>query len=242
MAHAPLIGRAADRLRGCRALAPAGPFFHVPRVAYAVKEIFYTLQGEGAQTGRPAVFCRFAGCNLWTGREKDRARAVCRFCDTDFVGTDGPGGGRFETAAELARAVVEKWPSEARERRFVVCTGGEPLLSLDGAAIDALHAEGFEIAIETNGTIAPPEGIDWICVSPKAGAPLVLEAGDELKLVYPQEGAEPERFEGLAFRHFFLQPMDGPERERNTRLAIERCLRDPRWRLSLQTHKLLGIP
>ncbi len=211
-------------------------------MAYAVKEIFYTLQGEGAQTGRTAVFCRFAGCNLWTGREKDRARAVCRFCDTDFVGTDGPGGGRFETAAELARAVAEKWPSEARERRFVVCTGGEPLLSLDAAAIDALHAEGFEIAIETNGTIAPPDGIDWICVSPKAGAPLVLEAGDELKLVYPQEGAEPERFEGLAFRHFFLQPMDGPDRERNTRLAIERCLRDPRWRLSLQTHKLLGIP
>ncbi|HEY8431573.1 MAG TPA: 7-carboxy-7-deazaguanine synthase [Sandaracinaceae bacterium] len=210
-------------------------------MAYAVKEIFYTLQGEGAQVGRPAVFCRFAGCNLWTGREKDRARAVCRFCDTDFVGTDGPGGGRFATAAELARAVRAAWPSE-RGRRFVVCTGGEPLLQLDAAAVEALHGEGFEVAVETNGTIEPPPGIDWICVSPKAGAPLALTRGDELKLVYPQPGAEPELFEHLAFEHFFLQPMDGPERERNTALAVERCLRDPRWRLSLQTHKLLGIP
>lgn len=225
----------------CR-LAPGTTFFHVPPVvAYSVKEIFYTLQGEGAQTGRPAVFCRFAGCNLWTGREKDRARAICQFCDTEFVGTDGPGGGRFETAVELARAVAAKWPSE-EERRFVVCTGGEPLLQLDRAAIDALHDRRFEIAIETNGTIAPPPGIDWICVSPKAGSTLVVETGHELKLVYPQPGAEPERFEDLAFEHFFLQPMDGTERERNTALAVEHCLRHPRWRLSLQTHKLLGIP
>ncbi len=210
-------------------------------MSYAVKEIFYTLQGEGAQTGRPAVFCRFAGCNLWTGREKDRARAVCQFCDTDFVGTDGAGGGRFASAEELARAVVAAWPG-GPERRFVVCTGGEPLLQLDAPAIDALHAQGFEIAIETNGTIEPPPGIDWVCVSPKAGAPLVARRGHELKLVFPQPGAEPERFEGLAFDHFFLQPMDGPDRERNTALAIEHCLRHPRWRLSLQTHKLIGIP
>lgn len=210
-------------------------------MTYAVKEIFYTLQGEGAQAGRPAVFCRFAGCNLWTGREKDRERAICRFCDTDFVGTDGVGGGRFETAEALARAVAAAWPG-GPAHRFVVCTGGEPLLQLDRAVVDALHAEGFEIAIETNGTIAPPSGIDWICVSPKAGSALVVERGDELKLVYPQPGAEPERFEHLAFAHFFVQPMDGPDRTRNTALAVDHCLRHPRWRLSLQTHKLIGIP
>jgi len=217
-------------------------------MSYAVKELFYTLQGEGAQAGRAAVFCRFAGCNLWTGRETDRAHAVCQFCDTDFVGTDGAGGGRFATAAALACAVAGAWPAAvgaqagAEARRFVVCTGGEPLLQLDVPLIEALHAEGFEIAVETNGTQQPPAGLDWICVSPKAGAELVLRAGDELKLVYPQAGAEPERFEGLAFRHFFLQPMDGPDRERNTALAVRYCLAHPRWRLSLQTHKIVGIP
>ena len=222
-------------------------------MSYAVKEIFYTLQGEGANTGRPAVFCRFAGCNLWTGREADRADAVCRFCDTDFVGTDGPGGGKFSGADVLARAVAAAWPEDAppavgpgdgtlRRRPFVVCTGGEPLLQFDAALLDALHREGFEVAVETNGTVEPPAGIDWLCVSPKAGAPLAVRRGDELKLVYPQSGAEPERFEGLAFEHFFLQPMDGPERERNTAAALRYCLTHPRWRLSLQTHKLLGIP
>jgi len=211
-------------------------------MSYAVKEIFYTLQGEGANTGRPAVFCRFAGCNLWSGREADRADAVCRFCDTDFVGTDGPGGGRFATAEDLAGAVRRAWPARTAAQRFVVCTGGEPLLQLDGPLIDALHAEGFAIAVETNGTCVPPGGLDWICVSPKAGAPLALGAGDELKLVFPQEGIAPEDFEALPFRHFFLQPMDGPERAANTALAIDFCLAHPRWRLSLQTHKLLGIP
>lgn len=211
-------------------------------MAYAVKEVFYTLQGEGANTGTPAVFCRFAGCNLWSGREKDRADAVCRFCDTDFVGTDGPGGGRFATANELAFAVEAAWPAASQAHRFVVCTGGEPLLQLDAILVDALHARGFRIAIETNGTLPVPEGIDWICVSPKASAPLVVMRGDELKLVYPQEGAAPERFEGLAFRHFSLQPMDGPARELNTRLALEYCKAHPRWRLSLQVHKLLGTP
>jgi 7-carboxy-7-deazaguanine synthase len=210
---------------------------------YTVKEIFYTLQGEGAHVGRPAVFCRFAGCNLWTGREADRAGATCDFCDTDFVGTDGPGGGRFATAAELARAVDAAWPGEAgAARKFVVCTGGEPLLQLDDAAVAALHHAGFEVAVETNGTQAPPAGLDWICVSPKAGAALRVSAGDELKLVFPQAEAEPSRFEGLEFRHFFLQPMDGPAREANTRAALAYCLAHPRWRLSLQTHKLLGIP
>jgi 7-carboxy-7-deazaguanine synthase len=211
-------------------------------MSYAVKEIFYTLQGEGANTGRPAVFCRFAGCNLWSGREADRAEAVCRFCDTDFVGTDGPGGGRFATAGELAAAVRRAWPAAARARRFIVCTGGEPLLQLDAALVDALHAEDFAIAVETNGTCAPPSGLDWICVSPKAGAPLTLDRGDELKLVFPQDGLDPGDLEALAFRHFFLQPMDGPERARNTALAVDFCLAHPRWRLSLQTHKLLGIP
>jgi 7-carboxy-7-deazaguanine synthase len=213
-------------------------------MTYAVKEIFFTLQGEGANTGRPAVFCRFAGCNLWTGREADRADATCQFCDTDFVGVDGPGGGRFDTADALARAVAEKWPANVspRARKLVVCTGGEPLLQMDAGVVLALHAHGFEIAVETNGTQLPPDGIDWICVSPKAGAPLVLTSGNELKLVYPQEGGEPERFAELDFEQFFLQPMDGPDRERNTELALSYCLRHPQWRLSIQTHKLLGIP
>jgi 7-carboxy-7-deazaguanine synthase len=211
-------------------------------MSYTVKEIFYTLQGEGANTGRPAVFCRFAGCNLWSGRAADRAGAVCRFCDTEFVGIDGPGGGKFGTAEELAAAVRRAWPAAASGRRFVVCTGGEPLLQLDGALVDALHAEGFAIAVETNGTCAPPDGLDWICVSPKAGASLTLIHGDELKLVFPQDGIDPAGFEGLAFAHFFLQPMDGKERERNTAAAVRFCLAHPRWRLSLQTHKLLGIP
>ena len=254
-------------------------------MSYAVKEIFYTLQGEGAQTGRAAVFCRFAGCNLWSGREQDRASAICRFCDTDFVDPNGPGGGKFGSAEELTAAIEEKWripvfPSfeqralegwgtqgsgkattdpltrSLRElaqddsaedevgsgKRFVVCTGGEPLLQLDAPLIEALHARGFEVAVESNGTIAAPGGIDWLCVSPKAGASLRQTSGDELKLVYPQPGAEPERFESLGFRHFFLQPMDGPERERNTELALRYCLEHPLWRLSLQTHKLLGIP
>jgi len=211
-------------------------------MAYSIKEIFYTLQGEGAQTGRPAVFCRFAGCNLWSGREADRATAVCTFCDTDFVDTDGPGGGRFASAAALAAAVANAWPGDAGGVPFVVCTGGEPLLQLDESLVRALHARGLEIAVETNGTRVPPPGLDWICVSPKAGAHLVLRQGDELKLVYPQSGAEPERFEALEFRHFFLQPMDGPAREANTEAALRYCLAHPRWRLSLQTHKLLGIP
>ena len=209
---------------------------------YTVKEIFYTLQGEGANTGRPAVFCRFAGCNLWSGREADRASAVCRFCDTDFVGTDGPGGGKFPDAVALAHAVVATWPGAGGGRRFVVCTGGEPLLQLDADLLDALHAAGFEVAVETNGTVEPPPGIDWLCVSPKAGAPLVVRGGDELKLVYPQADADPSRFEKLEFGEFFLQPMDGPARAANTAAALRYCLEHPRWRLSLQTHKLLGIP
>jgi 7-carboxy-7-deazaguanine synthase (Cx14CxxC type) len=213
-------------------------------VTYSVKEIYYTLQGEGAQTGRPAVFLRFAGCNLWSGREEDRASAICRFCDTDFFGTDGPGGGKFASAAALADAVARTWPQGGStvSRPCVVCTGGEPLLQLDEALIAAFHGRGFQVAIETNGTLDAPSGIDWICVSPKAGAELRQTRGDELKLVYPQPGAEPERFEGLAFRHFSLQPMDGPARDENTELAIQYCLAHPRWRLSLQTHKLLGIP
>ena len=211
-------------------------------MAYSVKEIFYTLQGEGAQTGRPAVFCRFAGCNLWSGREADRASAVCTFCDTDFVDTDGPGGGRFATADALATAVAAAWPAGAGGLPFVVCTGGEPLLQLDAEVVSALHRRGFEIAVETNGTRPPPPGLDWICVSPKAGAELVVRAGDELKLVYPQAGAMPPAFANLAFERFSLQPMDGPARERNTDAALRYCLTHPRWRLSLQTHKLLGIP
>jgi len=211
-------------------------------MTYAVKEIFYTLQGEGRNAGRAAVFCRFAGCNLWSGRESDRAKAVCTFCDTDFVGTDGVGGGRFASAAALAEAVAACWPEGAREQRLVVLTGGEPLLQVDDALVAALHAQGFEIALETNGTLPPPAGIDWICVSPKAGAELVVSRGDELKLVFPQPGAEPERFEHLAFAHFLLQPMDGPVQAANTVAAVAYCLAHPHWRLSLQTHKFLGIP
>lgn len=211
-------------------------------MGYAVKEIFYTLQGEGAQAGRAAVFCRFAGCNLWSGREADRATAVCKFCDTDFLGVDGAGGGRFESAELLAEAVAEKWPAGIPAgKRFVVCTGGEPLLQLDGKLIEALHARGFEIAVETNGTVAAPDGLDWVCVSPKAGAALVQRSGDELKLVYPQADAAPQMFEGFEFRNFFLQPMDGPSRSANTELALQYCLDHPQWRLSLQTHKILGI-
>ena len=216
-------------------------------MTYTVKEIFYTLQGEGAQTGRAAVFCRFSGCNLWSGREEDRSRAVCQFCDTDFVGT-GPDGGKFRSAIELADAVDRCWggghvasTNGDASRKYVVCTGGEPLLQVDEALIDALHSRGFEVAVETNGTRPAPPSLDWVCVSPKAGAPLVQTSGNELKLVYPQENAPPEKFERLDFRHFFLQPMDGPETARNTELAIDYCLRHPRWRLSIQTHKLVGI-
>jgi 7-carboxy-7-deazaguanine synthase (Cx14CxxC type) len=211
-------------------------------MSYAAKEIFYTLQGEGAQAGRAAVFCRFAGCNLWSGREQDRTQAVCQFCDTDFVGVEGPEGGRFEGAEELADRIEATWRGAAStEKKFVVCTGGEPLLQLDRALIDVLHARDFEVAVETNGTIAAPPGIDWLCVSPKAGAELIQTAGDELKLVFPQEGARPERFANLEFRHFFLQPMDGPLRQANTEQAIRYCLDHPEWRLSLQTHKFVGI-
>jgi len=210
-------------------------------MSYSVKEIFYTLQGEGANAGRPAVFLRFAGCNLWSGRESDRAHAVCRFCDTNFVGSDGVGGGKFETAEALAAAVGATWPASGDVGRFVVCTGGEPLLQLDSVLVATLRKRGFSVAVETNGTLAPPTHELWLTVSPKAGAPLMLTRGDELKLVFPQLGAEPERYEHLAFRHFFLQPMDGPNKALNTQLAIEYCLAHPRWRLSLQTHKLIGI-
>ena len=209
-------------------------------MTYSVKEIFLTLQGEGGQAGRAAVFCRFAGCNLWSGREADRAGAVCSFCDTDFVGVDGPGGGKFATAEALAGSVASHWRGE--DRRLVVCTGGEPLLQIDPPLIAALHARGFEIAVETNGTIAAPAGLDWVCVSPKADAPLAVTRGQELKLVFPQAGVDPARFEGLSFERFFLQPMDGPDREAATAAAIDYCLSHPRWRLSVQTHKYLGIP
>ncbi len=223
-------------------------------MTYTVKEIFYTLQGEGAQTGRAAVFCRFSGCNLWSGREDDRSRAVCQFCDTDFLGT-GPDGGRFATARELAAAIDRCWAGDGRNtgtdksfghsvglpRKYVVCTGGEPLLQLDESLISELHDRGFEVAVETNGTRPAPKSLDWICVSPKAGAPLVQTTGSELKLVYPQGDAPPEQFEQLGFRHFFLQPMDGPDTALNTERAIEYCLRHPRWRLSIQTHKLVGL-
>jgi 7-carboxy-7-deazaguanine synthase (Cx14CxxC type) len=210
-------------------------------VSYAVKEIFLTLQGEGGQAGRAAVFCRFAGCNLWSGREEDRAEAVCTFCDTDFVGMDGEGGGRFATPEALAGAVAALWPADAGNR-LVVCTGGEPLLQLDAALIAAFHANGFEIALESNGTLPAPAGIDWICISPKADAALAQTTGQELKLVYPQAGVDPARFEALAFERFALQPMDGPDRDAATQAAIAYCLAHPRWRLSLQTHKYLGIP
>jgi 7-carboxy-7-deazaguanine synthase (Cx14CxxC type) len=212
-------------------------------MTYAVKEIFYTLQGEGAQAGRAAVFCRFAGCNLWSGREQDRAAAICKFCDTDFADVNGPGGGKFESAEALAAAIEQKWPVRTSAgKRFVVCTGGEPLLQLDARLIASLHARDFEIAVETNGTIEAPAGLDWVCVSPKAGAVLAQVSGDELKLVYPQAGSSPADFVGLAFRHFFLQPMDGPDRATNTKLALGYCMEHPQWRLSLQTHKILGIP
>ena len=212
-------------------------------MAYSVKEAFYTLQGEGGQTGRAAVFCRFAGCNLWSGREADRDQAICRFCDTDFVGTDGMGGGKFESPESLAAHVTSLWPAGGSLGvPLVVCTGGEPLLQLDEALIAALHQRGFEIAVETNGTQDAPAGIDWLCVSPKASADLVLTSGTELKLVFPQPGAMPDRFTHLDFKLFYLQPMDGLERARNTRLAVEYCLTHPQWRLSVQTHKAVGIP
>jgi 7-carboxy-7-deazaguanine synthase (Cx14CxxC type) len=209
-------------------------------VSYAVKEIFMTLQGEGAHAGRAAVFCRFAGCNLWSGREQDRASAVCQFCDTDFVGTDGTLGGRYGSADELAGTIAAQWSGDS-VNRYVVLTGGEPMLQLDGALVDALHAQGFAIGVETNGTIDPPEGLDWICVSPKAGADLVVRKGHELKLIYPQDNAAPEHFAGLAFERFSLQPMDGPDVIENTARAVDYCLKHPQWRLSLQTHKTLGI-
>lgn len=209
-------------------------------MTYTVKEIFYTLQGEGAQAGRPAVFCRFAGCNLWSGREADRPMAICRFCDTDFVGTDGSGGGKFLTPEDLAEAVAHEWP-EGLGKPLVVCTGGEPLLQLDKPLIDRFHERGFEVAVETNGTQIAPKGIDWVCVSPKSTAEIVQRAGNELKFVYPQEDLDPEEFGGLNFDFFFLQPMDGPALEHNTQLAVQYCLANPRWRLSLQAHKLLGI-
>ncbi|HVH39752.1 MAG TPA: 7-carboxy-7-deazaguanine synthase [Gemmatimonadaceae bacterium] len=207
---------------------------------YTVKEIFYTLQGEGIHAGRPAVFCRFSGCNLWTGREADRASATCTFCDTDFIGV-GPDGGKFATADALAEAVAARWPEAAGGRRFVVCTGGEPLLQLDEVAIDALHARGFQVAVETNGTQPLPRGLDWVCVSPKADAPLAVTGGDELKLVFPQDAAPPERFTGLDFRHWLLQPMDGPRLAETTRDAVAYCLANPQWRLSVQTHKVTGV-
>ncbi|CAN7732487.1 7-carboxy-7-deazaguanine synthase [Ensifer adhaerens] len=210
-------------------------------MTYSVKELFKTLQGEGAQTGRAAVFCRFSGCNLWTGREEDRQKAVCQFCDTDFIGTDGVGGGKFQNADSLAQAIARTWGNVA-DRRYVVFTGGEPLLQLDSELVDAVHGEGFEIAIETNGTLEPPEGIDWICVSPKAGAPLKLRAGNELKLVYPQPSLLPGDLTDVQFDHYFLQPMDGPDRIENTAAVTEFCLQNPHWRLSLQTHKMIGIP
>lgn len=209
-------------------------------MSYAVKEIFLTLQGEGGQAGRPAVFCRFAGCNLWSGREQDRAAAVCNFCDTDFVGLDGPGGGRFANAEALAAAVEAAWRGGVSDR-LTVLTGGEPLLQVDEALIEALHARGFDIALETNGTLVVPAGVDWICVSPKAQAPVAQTHGQELKLVFPQPGVDPARFEGLDFERFLLQPMDGPQRAANTEAAIAYCLAHPRWRLSVQTHKYLGI-
>ncbi len=210
-------------------------------MTYSVKEIFYTLQGEGAQAGRAAVFCRFAGCNLWSGREEDRATAACTFCDTNFVGTDGQGGGKFASAADLAAAVAALWPAGTGGKPYVVCTGGEPLLQLDAPLIAALHHAGFEVAVETNGTQVAPAGLDWICVSPKGMAPLALQCGNELKLVYPQPDAAPEAFASLDFQHFILQPMDGPLQRQNMRAAAQYCMQHPQWRLGLQTHKVVGI-
>lgn len=211
-------------------------------MVYTVKEMFYTLQGEGANAGRPAVFCRFAGCNLWTGLERDRAKAICQFCDTDFVGTDGEGGGKFKTAGDLAAAVKALWPFGAGGVPLVVCTGGEPLLQLDDAAVQAFHDAGFEIAVESNGTVLPPAGIDWLCISPKIGSEMIVTRGEELKLVYPQAGGEPAQFEHLEFDHFFLQPMDSPTQAENTAAAVDYCKAHPKWRLSVQTHKFVGIP
>jgi 7-carboxy-7-deazaguanine synthase len=213
-------------------------------MSYHVKEIYYTLQGEGSNAGRPAVFCRFTGCNLWSGQDRDRQTAVCNFCDTDFLGTDGPGGGSFPDSESLASAICSHWPRSASSipQRFVVCTGGEPLLQLDSALVQALHKVGFAVAVETNGTRTPPEGIDWVCVSPKTKAELVVRTGQELKLVYPQDALKPEDFVDLSFEHFFLQPMDGPHLRANTRSAVEYCLANPKWRLSLQLHKVVGIP
>jgi 7-carboxy-7-deazaguanine synthase (Cx14CxxC type) len=211
-------------------------------MTYSVKEIFYTLQGEGANAGTPAVFCRFAGCNLWSGLERDRKSAICRFCDTDFVGTNGVGGGKFATADELAHLALAAWPATDQEHRFIVLTGGEPALQADTHLLDALHSHRFRVAIETNGTLPLPRGLDWICVSPKAGAELVTRSGHELKLVFPQEGAEPERFESLSFDHLFLQPMDGPHKAANTAAAVRYCRDNPKWRLSIQSHKVIGIP
>ncbi len=210
-------------------------------MTYSVKEMFYTLQGEGANAGHPAVFCRFAGCNLWSGREEDRSTAICQFCDTDFVGTDGTHGGKFESAPALAAAIADFWPVTDSAHRLVVLTGGEPLLQVDEALVQALHAEGFRIAVETNGTVAPPAGVDWLCMSPKAGSTRVVSAGQELKLVFPQVGAEPALYESLNFENFYLQPMDGPDAAANTAAAVAYCQAHPRWRLSLQTHKLIGI-
>lgn len=228
--------RTSNRLNTARDAPPSAQ-------VYSVKEIFYTLQGEGQQTGRPSVFCRFSGCNLWSGRPEHRASAICRFCDTDFVGTDGQNGNVFRSSEQLAETIAGQWPKQPKGlARYVVCTGGEPLLQLDPALIDALHQRGFEIAVETNGTLAAPPSLDWVCVSPKAGTQLMQRSGDELKLVFPQTGADPERYEHLPFRHFFLQPMDGPDRDRNTQTALRYCLEHPKWRLSLQTHKLLNIP
>ncbi|MRX06413.1 7-carboxy-7-deazaguanine synthase [Pseudoduganella sp. FT25W] len=211
-------------------------------MTYSIKEIFYTLQGEGAHAGRPAVFCRFSGCNLWTGRESDRASAICQFCDTDFVGTDGEGGGKFKTPQELAATINALWPETYTASKYVVFTGGEPLLQLDKPLIDAMHAVGFTIAIETNGTLPVPEGVDWICVSPKMGSELVVKKGSEIKVVIPQTNQDLSVYEQLDFENFFVQAMDGPLAEFNTRLAIETCKRNPKWKLSLQTHKLLQIP
>jgi 7-carboxy-7-deazaguanine synthase (Cx14CxxC type) len=217
--------------------------FQELNLSYLVKEIFYSIQGEGYYAGRPAVFCRFAGCNLWSGKEEDREDALCKYCDTDFVGFDGPEGGKYQSVPQLAKKIRQSWPQRdvKSAKPFVVCTGGEPLLQLDAELINSLHEEGFEIAVETNGTIMLPPGIDWVCVSPKGGVELLQLCGHELKLVFPQPGAQPEKYANLDFRHFFLQPLDGPQRDLNTRLVLEYCLAHPQWRISLQLHKILGV-